>query len=137
MDYALREGGWLDEFIDKPDTWIFAAMLEKQMAGFSLLAGKDSGTAEFRIALHPGMTGKGLGGYILLATLETGFLKIGLNRIDLIVRKNNMPAMKLYKRMGFKINGESRHILRGQSIEMFDMDITRNAFYQIHLKETP
>lgn len=52
MDYALREHGWLDEFMSKPKTVIYIAGLNKQIIGFSLLSVTAEGEAEFRIAFH-------------------------------------------------------------------------------------
>ncbi|MDA8090500.1 MAG: hypothetical protein M0Z61_09830 [Nitrospiraceae bacterium] len=53
MNYALRENGWLDEFSNRPNTWIYIAELGKQVVGFSLLCIEVDGEAEFRIAIHP------------------------------------------------------------------------------------
>ncbi|HLZ19693.1 MAG TPA: N-acetyltransferase, partial [Smithellaceae bacterium] len=92
--------------------------------------------AEFRIAVHPSLTGKGIGRRIAHATLETGFGKLLMDRIYLIVRKNNYPAMKLYESLGFKKIRESVHTIQGQSIEFFDMDITREDYFLTDIKET-
>ena len=70
MDYALRDNGWLDEFRNRTNTWIFAAELKKRVIGFSLLSVTANKNAEFRIALHPDWTGKGLGIDVTLATLR-------------------------------------------------------------------
>lgn len=137
MDYALRDGGWLDEFANKPKTWIYVVLYENKMAGFSLLSCLVERIAEFRIAVHPSLTGKGIGRRIAHATLETGFRKLLMDRIYLIVRKNNHPAMKLYESLGFKKIRESVHTIQGQSIEFFDMDITREDYFLTDIKEAP
>jgi len=38
MDYALRQGGWLDELRNRSDTWAYIAESNKQTVGFSLLS---------------------------------------------------------------------------------------------------
>lgn len=114
MDYALREHGWLDEFRNRPKTWIYIADLNKQVIGFSLLSITAEGKAEFRIAMHPRWTGKGLGREVTLATLKTGFQQLNLDRIYLIVRKNNHRAAKLYESIGFTTTGESVHAIQGK-----------------------
>ena len=135
LDYALRQGGWLDEFTGRPGARIYTAWFDKKIAGFSLLSTGAPGAAEFRIAVHPDLTGRGLGRKIAQATLETGFLKHHLDRIYLIVRKNNIPAWKLYESLGFEKIGESTHTIRERPIEFFDMDLTRNKF--LDMKEIP
>src|SRR5574341_2126841 len=66
MDYALRENGWLDEFRDRTRTWIYAVELNNRIIGFSLLSVTSEENAEFRIAIHPHRTGKGLGREVTL-----------------------------------------------------------------------
>jgi diamine N-acetyltransferase len=136
MDYALRAGGWLDEFSGKPSTWMYAAEKDSELIGFSLLSSTGSGEAEFRIAVHPEKTGIGLGREITLATLRNGFGDLKLDRIHLVVRKNNDPAMKLYENLGFKKTGESTQQIQGKIIDFFDMDITQTMLDNPDKKET-
>ena len=124
MDYALRHGGWLDEYGNRAETWIYIAESDNLKVGFSLLSVTAKGEAEFRIAIHPHLTGMGFGRQVAIATLKIGFLKLKMDRIHLIVRKNNYPAMKLYENLGFRKTGESTHAIHGQPIEFFDMEVT-------------
>lgn len=135
MDYALREHGWLDEFWQKPDTWIYIAELNKQVTGFSLLSTTSEGAAEFRIAIHPLWTGKGLGKKITVATLKTGFRQLNLNHVHLIVRKNNSRAAKLYESLDFAYTGESIHTIQGKRIEFKDMAMTKQRFNNLDNEE--
>jgi RimJ/RimL family protein N-acetyltransferase len=135
MDYALREHGWLDEFRQRPNTWLCTAELDKQIIGFSLLSITAAGEAEFRIAIHPHRTGKGFGKQVTLATLKTGFRQLNLDRIHLIVRKNNYPAAKLYESLGFAILGESIHTIQGKHIEFADMAMTKEKFNNLNAEE--
>ena len=128
MDYALREHGWLDEFMSKPRTVIYVADLNRQIIGFSLLSITAEGEAEFRIAIHPRWIGKELGRKVTLATLEAGFQQLNLDRIYLIVRKNNPRAAKLYESIGFVTTGESIHAIQGKPVEFDDMVITKERF---------
>ncbi len=135
MDYALRENGWLDEFWGRPKTWIYAAELNKRLIGFSLLSVTAGEEAEFRIAIHPGWTGKGLGREVTLATLNSGFRQLKLAKIHLIVRKNNPLASKLYKNIGFVSTGESVHTIQGKAIEFIDMNMTREQLSDLKIEE--
>lgn len=135
MDYALRDNGWLDEFRNRPGTWIYLIELSNQAIGFSLLGLTAEGEAEFRIALHPHWTGRDFGRKASLATLKTGFHLLNLDRIHLIVRKNNPRALKLYERLGFTKTGESNHSIQGRRTEFINMDMTREMFTQLNQKE--
>ena len=128
MDYALRDKGWIDEFRNNPDTLIYGAEEEGRIIGFSLLAMSAPGEAEFRIAIHPLLTGKGLGRQITLATLQEGFRHHMLNKVHLIVRKNNPRAAKLYESVGFKKTAESIHVIQGKPVEFEDMDMAKEEF---------
>lgn len=128
MDYALRNGGWLDEFWNRSDSWIFITEFNNAIIGFSLLSLTANKEAEFRIAIHPDWLGKGLGKQVTLATLEKGFGQLTLEKIHLIVRKNNPRASKLYKSLGFSKTGESIHAIHGRRIEFIDMLITKAQF---------
>ena len=128
MDYALREDGWLDEYMSRPKTWIYIAESNKQSIGFTLLSSTAEGEAEFRIAIHPQCIGKGLGREVTLAILQVGFQQLNLDHIYLIVRKNNPRAAKLYERIGFVTTGESIHAIQGKPVEFDDMVITKERF---------
>ncbi len=135
MDYALRDDGWLDEFRDRPKTWIYAVELNKRLIGFSLLSITSGEEAEFRIAIHPDWTGKGLGREVTIATLQTGFRPLNLDGVHLIVRKSNPRASKLYKSIGFSATGESVHTIQGKAIEFTDMNMTKEQFRNLKIEE--
>ena len=65
LDYALREAGWISEYLGKDGTNIYVAEERGVLIGFTILSRDDadgkSSSAEFRIALHPGMLGQGAG----------------------------------------------------------------------------
>lgn len=123
LDYALRAGGWLDEFHDRPQTWLYAAEQAGELAAFSILATTAPGEAEFRIALHPKQSGHRLGGMVAARTLDEAFAHIGLRRIHLIVRQNNPRAIRLYQRLGFAQHGECRQVVNGRPVDFFRMDL--------------
>ena len=135
MDYALREHGWLDGFMHRPRTSIYIAHSNKQTVGFSLLSITAEGVAEFRIAIHPHWTGKGLGRDVAFATLKAGFQQLNLDQIFLIVRKNNHRAAKLYERIGFVLTGESVHRIQEKYIDFNDMVMTKEIFKKLNAEE--
>ncbi len=135
MDYALRDKGWLDEFRDRPQTSVYAVTTEGRMVGFCLLGVTGEDDAEFRIALHRDQTGKGTGRKATLATLERGFRELGLDRVHLIVRKNNPRALRLYESVGFLRTGESIHRIQGKEIEFINMAMTRDQYNELKMGE--
>ena len=126
LDYALRANGWVDEFQGKPDNWVYAAELDKALVAFTLLATTGKQEAEFRIALHPYYLGQGFGRRITLNTLELGFRDKGLQRIHLIVRKNNPRAIRLYTGIGFSVYGCCIQPVNGKPVEFQRMENFRN-----------
>jgi len=135
MDYALREHGWLDEFMRRPKTSIYIAHSNKRIVGFSLLSITAEGAAEFRIAIHPHWTGKGIGREVAFATLKAGFRELNLDQIYLIVRKNNLHAVKLYESIGFDLTGESVHMIKDEYIDFNDMMMTKEKFNKFNAEE--
>jgi RimJ/RimL family protein N-acetyltransferase len=124
LDYALRDGGWLDEYHHKPNAKVFAAKYEKELIGFSILCDNYEGT-EFRIALKPDKIGKGFGRAITLATMKEAFIKMDQDSIYLIVRLNNLPAKKLYKQIGFIEKNEVIKTIYGKEIRFLKMQYDR------------
>jgi diamine N-acetyltransferase len=125
LDYALREGGWLDEYGGKEGTGILAAEDGKDIIGFSILAKNPDGSAEFRIALHPEMIGRGLGKELALMTIRHGFRDSSLREIRLIVRKNNPRAQRLYESLGFDLRGECTEVVHGELVAFRRMVLGR------------
>ncbi|MBF0550090.1 MAG: GNAT family N-acetyltransferase [Deltaproteobacteria bacterium] len=128
MDYALRENGWLAEFSRTGGTWCYLAEANQESIGFSILSTTGSKEAELRIAVHPARTGQGFGQEIMSATMNLAFSQLDFDLVHLIVRKNNFPAIGLYKKLGFKTLGECTLMIQGQLIEFFKMDIRKPEF---------
>jgi RimJ/RimL family protein N-acetyltransferase len=55
--------------------------------------------------------GRGVGAELLRTTLEAALAR-GLSRIELVVRIDNEPAIALYQRFGFEVEGRQRDALR-------------------------
>lgn len=130
LDYALRDSGWIDEYLGRDSTRIFVAEESGVAIGFTILS-KDSATsgqAEFRIALNPDYLGQGLGKELIRMTLEKGFHKLGLQRIYLIVRKSNPRARRLYESCGFMETGECIKEIQGIMVDLFEMALEKQTF---------
>ena len=130
LDYALRKKGWLSEYFSKPDTKCYAAEHSGGLIGFAILSKTSEKEAEFRIALRPDKTGKGFGKIIILTVLEDGFLNMRIDRVHLIVRKNNPGAISLYKSIGFTERGECIKEIDGKQADFLVMDIYISKYFQ-------
>jgi diamine N-acetyltransferase len=132
LDYALRKEGWFEEFRDRQDTWFYAVEQSGETSGeliaFTILAWTAPGEAEFRIALRSDKAGHGLGRIITNTTLKIGFHEIGLERIHLIVRKNNSRAIELYRKENFSCCGECRKTVNNKQAEFIMMSILKSDF---------
>lgn len=122
FDYALRQGGWLDEFCGRPATWCYMAQVTGAPVGFSLLATARPGDAELRLALHPAQLGRGLGGALVVATLAEAFARHGLRRIHLLVRPGHLRARRLYLRQGFAECGSTSRSINGEELGFVVME---------------
>jgi diamine N-acetyltransferase len=128
LDYALRDRGWLDEYTRNNDTEILIAEVAGSIAGFAILAREAGGSAEFRIALHPDRLGQGLGKAVALLAIGHDFNDPDLQRIRLIVRKNNPRAEQLYRSLRFHCCGECVETIGGEPVAFNRMELERSTF---------
>jgi ribosomal protein S18 acetylase RimI-like enzyme len=81
---------------------------------------RHSGTLGMGVAAsHRGI---GVGTALLRATLEGAFAR-GLTRVELVVRTDNEPAIELYRRHGFELEGRLRRyiVVDGVACEALQM----------------
>jgi len=128
LDYCLRNGGWLDQYREKPGSVILVAVDQGEIVGFSVLSDDGYGKKDFRIALHPRRIGKGEGRIVLSRTLEYCFADMTVKTVRLIVRKNNLRAQRLYTSVGFRPTGECIEKIHGKPVPFFRMEIDRRTF---------
>lgn len=84
---------------------------EKKLIGITVLKNINFIHRKAEFAIYIGDTaerGKGFSAEATKKTLELGYYQLGLNRIYLSVQKNNIPAIRLYEKIGFVIEGELR-----------------------------
>jgi len=123
LDYALRPGGWLDQFPEAADTQRFAAWDGPELVGFSILTHVAGGEAEFYVALRPDRIGRGVGRALTEQTLAAGFGGLGLKRIYLKVRPWHRRAAALYEKLGFRRTGRAVEEVQGRPVEFDLMEV--------------
>ena len=85
---------------------------------------RHSGTLGMGVAAsHRGI---GVGTALLRATLE-GAVARGLTRIELVVRTDNVPAIELYRRHGFELEGRLRRYVMVDGVAYDALQMARLA----------
>ncbi len=89
-----------------PGAVMLVAEIEEKPAAYLIIRPRKPArlkhTADLNMGVAHSDRGQGIGGLILQAGLEKAALT-GLEIIYLMVRSDNVPAINLYKRMGFEI----------------------------------
>jgi len=98
------------------------ALAGRDVVGWCDLRPKSAVTQRHSAVLGMGVVaeyrGQGVGARMLAATLELGEAR-GVRRAELVVRADNAPAIALYRRFGFEVEGVCRQYL---SIDGIDHD---------------
>ena len=86
--------------------------------------------AEFAILIDASQKGKGYGKEACYKTLEFAFRNLGLNKVYLKVRTENISAIKIYESCGFKTEGTIRQDVykAGKFSDQFYMGILTGEF---------
>ncbi|KAF8272244.1 acyl-CoA N-acyltransferase [Lactarius quietus] len=82
------------------------------------------------IALKDGYRGRGFGTELMLWLITHGFREFGLNRISLTVLQDNISALKMYKKIGFILEGRNKWVTRshGNTRDIICMSIEREQW---------
>jgi RimJ/RimL family protein N-acetyltransferase len=95
-------------FLKNPYSNIFLAEEDERLIGYLQAIGRTQRrirhVVSINVAILQEYTGKGLGGK-LFGALEKWAMQTGIKRLDLSVMVNNIPAQKLYERLGFVREG--------------------------------
>ncbi len=63
--------------------------------------------ATFGMGVKDSVSGQGIGSKLLSTALDLSDKWLNLKRIEITVYKDNNPAVKLYEKFGFKVEGEA------------------------------
>ncbi|MEO8297898.1 MAG: GNAT family N-acetyltransferase [Burkholderiales bacterium] len=126
LDYALRPGGWLDQYPECPTNLRYGVWQNGKLVGFTLLVDIADNDAEFYIALHAGYRRRNIGRDAAEQTLHLGFAEHGLARIHLKVR-SWYGARRLYADIGFSECGVVEEQVQGQPVKFILMEKLRPA----------
>ena len=73
--------------------------------GLRLAAGRRRDVGEFGMSVHDEFQGRGVGTALVQAMLDLADNWLGLRRIELVVYTDNVSAIHLYEKFGFRIEG--------------------------------
>jgi ribosomal protein S18 acetylase RimI-like enzyme len=86
----------------------YVAVLEgRNILGYGMLRGWDEGyqIPSVGIAIHPDIQGRGVG-RLLMNFLHLAALRRGAKKVRLRVYRDNYPAIRMYRTMGYKLVAE-------------------------------
>lgn len=127
----------IQKFIAAKDTIILTIVLKEnnEPVGQTAFFRIDyiSRTAIFYIAiLNPKFWSGGIGGETTQLMVKYAFLTLNLNRIQLHVNSENLPAIKIYQRCGFEKEGVLRQAMykNGRYFDFWVMGVLRENWLE-------
>ena len=139
LEIAKTEA-WYEQIKDRTDR--YDAIIEADNVPVGIIGllsiDKRNRKAEYYITLgERGYQGKGIATKASKLLLEYGFTELRLNRIYLYTEVENVPAVRLYERLGFRREGEIKNDLfvKGHFIDRYIYGITKAEYY--HHTDTP
>ena len=106
-----KEKRWFADYLKDKTKQFFTICDDDKPIGFMGLShiSRTNKNADIFIAIGDDKyRGRGIGKTALKWLIDYAFKKIKLHKINLGVIKENIPAVKLYKSLGFKIEGEMK-----------------------------
>ena len=98
------------------------ALMDGELVGTASLerqSGRRAHIGRIGMGVHDAWVGRGIGTVLLAALVDLADNWLGLRRLELTVNVDNVPALALYRRFGFEVEGTHRaHLLRdGQFVD--------------------
>jgi RimJ/RimL family protein N-acetyltransferase len=124
---------WFEQVRRREDVRIFGIREDGRLVGtcqlHSIHPVHRSAELQIRIG-EPEARGRGLGTSAVARLLELGFRELGLHRVSLHVFATNEPALQLYERAGFRVEGVQREAvcLDGAWVDVVLMAILEAEF---------
>ena len=128
---------WFDSYLQKRGSTIRCAIVEQEhperILGLITLADIDwvHRGCELHIMIGPAaVRGKGAGSFAVGAMLRHAFADMGLERVQVLVLEENAPAIGLYRKCGFQMEGSLRHAAykEGRWRNMLVMSVLREEW---------
>jgi putative acetyltransferase len=119
----------LAELDDNPRAMLLVAMRGKELLGELTVRGLSTRRAVHHVAtlgmsVRADARGQGVGGALLEAALEWA-ADHGFTRVELYVYARNAPAIALYEKHGFVLEGRRKHFIRDGEQFLDDLVMAR------------
>ncbi len=115
------EISWIKRVISNTKDYRCAIIVDGVYVGNIYLTDIENRTAQYHIFIgEKSFWGKGIAKQASLLIIKHGFEKLGLSRIMLRVRRENLSALALYKSLGFEATDET---------DMLTMSLQRESFH--------
>ena len=105
----IKQEKWFDDYLKDKNKRFFTILFNDEpvgLIGFSNISKQNKNADLFVVIGEDNYRGKGIGRNSMSWLIDFGFNRLGLHKINLGVVKDNIPAVSLYKRLGFKVEGE-------------------------------
>ena len=107
------EDAWREELVrERDDNFAVVACVQGEVVGHLALSvymnPRTRHSGHFGIAVRDDWQGKGVGTRLMEACVDLADNWLGLTRLDLRVYTDNAPAIALYEKFGFKVEGTHR-----------------------------
>jgi putative acetyltransferase len=122
------EDAWREELArERDDNFSMVACVRGEVVGHLALSvymnPRTRHSGHFGIAVRDDWQGKGVGTRLMEACVDLADNWLGLTRLDLRVYTDNAPAIALYEKFGFKVEGTHRRfaLRNGEYVDAYSM----------------
>lgn len=127
---------WYDGYLRSRNNCVRCAIVEEkqdEILGLVSLASIDNVNRSGHLHIMIGGSenrGRGLGTFAVRAMVEHAFSNLNLNRIELGVLETNLPALRLYEKVGFVREGLKRQSTykNGKYVNIIMMGLLREEY---------
>ncbi|MFC5774809.1 GNAT family N-acetyltransferase [Ectobacillus antri] len=101
----------IKHYLQQPNSTILVAEKERKLLGYITATGETANRTKHTASISVGVlqTSAGMGlGTRLFEKLEKWAKQAGIIRLELSVLSSNTPAIRLYRKMGFRIEGAKK-----------------------------
>ena len=113
MRLPFRSREEVRKFIETPAERVtcLVAMLDGRMVGHADLTqypGRRSHVGNIGLIVHDDFHGRGIGSALMAALVDVSDNWLNLRRLELVVYVDNEPAIRVYRKAGFEVEGTKR-----------------------------
>ncbi len=108
------------------DTYVLVALVDGRVVGnlgIRAASGRRRDVGTFGMSVHDEFHGRGVGTALMAAMVDLADNWLGLRRVEMEVWADNAPAVHLYQKFGFVVEGTGRQYARraGELIDAYFM----------------